>query len=203
MAKAKKFDIYEAYKADYVTPKKPALADLKPAHYLLIAGQGSPEGKVFQAKVGALYNVAFTVKMARKFAGRDYTVSKLEGLWWVNDANREFLDVPRDLWNWKLLIRVPEFITKKEVEEAIAKLQQKDKPAEVAEVRLEALDEGRCVQMLHVGPYDREAPTLAQMSAFARQKGLTFHGLHHEIYLSDPRRVPGERLRTILRRPAR
>ncbi len=203
MAKAKKLEVYEAYKADYVTPRKPALVDLKLANYLLIAGQGDPEGKAFQAKVGALYNVAFTVKMARKFAGRDYTVSKLEGVWWVDDAKREFLDVPRGLWNWKLLIRVPEFIRKKEVEEAVGKLRDKGKPAEVAEVRLEALDEGRCVQMLHVGPYDREAPTLVQMSAFARQKGLTFHGLHHEIYLSDPRRVPAERLRTILRRPVR
>ncbi len=89
MAKARKFDIYQAHKADYVTPQKPALVKMKPAQYLAIAGQGAPEGKVFQAKISALYNVAFTVKMAGKFAGRDYTVSKLEGLWWGSNNKGE------------------------------------------------------------------------------------------------------------------
>ena len=200
MAKATKFDIYQAHKADYVTPQKPALVEMKPAKYLAIAGQGAPEGKVFQAKISALYNVAFTVKMTRKFAGRDYTVSKMEGLWWAN-SGKSCLEVSPKDWNWKLMIRTPDFITQKDVDSAIAKLREKGKPAEVSEVKLETLDEGLCVQVLHVGPYDAEAPTIAQMEAFVGEKGLRFHGLHHEIYLSDPRRVAPARLRTILRHP--
>lgn len=199
----KKFDIYQAHKTEYVTPKKPLLVEMKPARYLAICGQGEPGGKEFQTQVGALYNVVFMVKMARKFAGCDYTVSKLEGLWWGEDKNAVLLGEPREIWNWNLLIRTPDFITAKEVTTAIRKLKEKGKPAEVAEVKLESLDEGRCVQMLHVGPYDAEQPTLAAMMAFALEKGLAFHGLHHEIYFSDPRRVAPPRLRTILRHPVR
>ncbi len=200
---AAKYDVYQVHKADYATPKTPTLVDIRPGNYLAITGQGEPGGKVFQAKLGALYNVAFTVKMARKLAGRDYTVSKLEGLWWARGGKEDFLGEPRETWNWNLLIRTPDFITAKEIGAAITKLQEKGKPAEVTEVKLETLDEGRCVQMLHVGPYDAEPATLAQMSAFAREKGVAFHGIHHEIYLSDPRRVPAERLQTILRHPVR
>ena len=203
MAQAKKYDIYKEHEADYITPKTPALVEIKPARYLAIVGRGDPKGKVFQAKMGALYNVAFTVKMARKFAGRDYTVSKLEGQWWLDGKDKTYLDEPPSNWNWKLLIRVPGFITQEEVDAAIGKLREKGKPAEVSEVKLETLDEGRCVQMLHLGPYDAEAKTIAAMTAFAQGNGLGYHGLHHEIYLSDPRRVAPARLRTILRHPVR
>jgi hypothetical protein len=203
MSKPQKFETYKEFAADYVAPKEPALLRLKPARYLAIAGRGEPGGKAFQAAIGALYNAAFTVKMARKFAGRDYTVSKLEGLWWADDSGREFLETPREKWNWKLMIRTPAFITEKEVAEAKKKLLAKGKPPEIAGVKLETLAEGQCVQMLHLGPYDAEPATLARMGKFAEKRGLVFHGLHHEIYLGDPRRVAPAKLRTILRRPAK
>jgi hypothetical protein len=101
------------------------------------------------------------------------------------------------------LYKVPAFITQKERDEAVTQLLKNGKPAQVSEVQLETLDEGRCVQVLHVGPYDRETETIASMMEFARQEGLAFYGLHHEIYLSDPRRVLAARLRTILRHPVR
>jgi hypothetical protein len=200
--KAKKLDLYEKFAREYAAPREPALIETTHAQYLAIAGRGTPGGADFQARIGALYNVAFTVKMARKFAGRDYAVSKLEGLWWGN-ADGSFLDEPHDTWNWKLLIRTPDFISNKEVKTAIAGLLRRGKPREVSDVRLELLDEGLVVQMLHVGPYDQEPVTLEKMEAFARNKGLSFRGRHHEIYLSDPRRVEPARLRTILRLPAR
>lgn len=203
MAPRKKFDIYKEHAADYVTPKTPALVDIKPANYLVVTGRGEPGGAAFQAAIGALYNVAFTVKMARKFAGRDYTVSKLEGRWWVDDPTRSFLDEPPTKWNWRLMIRVPEFIKEKEVSASIEKLLAKGKPQEVAGVKLEMLKEGKCVQVLHMGPYDKERPTIERMHAFAKEHGLQFHGLHHEIYLSDPRRVAPAKLHTILRHPVR
>jgi hypothetical protein len=197
-----KIDLYKLHKADYVTPKKPVLIQMKKASYLAIAGQGEPGGAVFTAKIGALYGMAFTVKMTRKFGGKqDYAVCKLEAQWSAAEGGGDFSSVPRDQWRWKLMIRTPEFVKKDELKVAVAILLKRGKGAEVQEVQLETLTEGRCVQMLHVGPYDREPESIALMKAFAGEQGFKFHGLHHEIYLSDPRRVPAERLKTILRMP--
>jgi hypothetical protein len=156
---------------------------------------------MFSASIGALYGVAFTVKMARKFSGKqDYAVCKLEGQWW-SDAEGDFMAAPKHAWQWKLLIRTPNFVTGKEVVGAIAALLKRGKAETIRFVRLESLSEGKCVQMLHVGPYDREHETLVSMKALADSNGLSFHGRHHEIYLSDPRRVAPEKLKTILRMP--
>jgi hypothetical protein len=190
-----KLDLYAEHRDEYVAPREPALVDIGPARYLAITGHGKPGGAEFTAAVGALYTVSFTVKMASKAAGSDYAVSKLEGLWWKEGSSVE--------WTWQLLIRVPEFITGKHVTEAVAKLLERNKDETVSQVKLQTLDEGKCVQMLHVGPYTAEQPTLAKMRAFAKQQGLAFNGRHHEIYLSDPRRVESEKLRTILRQPVR
>lgn len=198
---ATKLDLYVLHKDEYVAPKSPLLVKIKPAKYLAITGKGEPGGEVFTAKLGALYNMAFTIKMAQKFSGQDYKVCKLEGLWWGNKNKPDFTDEPKSAWNWTLLIRTPDFITEKHLKEAVAKLREKGKGAEVSEVKLEKLNEGLCVQMLHLGPYDEERKTIALMLAFAEQEGLSCHGLHHEIYLSDPRRVAPQKLKTILRMP--
>ena len=110
---------------------------------------------------------------------------------------------PQDSWRWKLLIRVPSFICDRMLKATAARLKAKGKPDPPVEVRLETLKEGRCVQVLHTGPYASEPATIARMKAFAEGKGLSFAGTHHEIYLSDPRRVAPEKLRTILRMPVR
>jgi hypothetical protein len=167
--------------------------DVGPARYLAISGRGRPESAEFHAAVGALYNVSFATKMASKAAGSDYAVSKLEGLWWKDGSS--------PLWSWQLLIRVPEFITKKHVHDSVRKLMEREKDDMLSRVTLETIDEGKCIQMLHVGPYDAEQPTLSKMSAFAKTSGLRYRGKHHEIYLSDPRRVASDKLRTILRQP--
>ncbi len=203
MAKTEKLDLCKEHKQEYVTPKTPALVQVGTARYLAIEGKGEPEGEAFQAKVQAMYGTAFTVKMTKKFAGQDYKVSHLEALWWAEGRTWDFAEEPPENWCWKLLIRVPEFITKDDLHEAREKLLEKGKGAEVEDVRLETIDEGGCVQMLHVGPYSEEAETIEAMRRFADEQGLSFSGLHHEIYLSDPRRVPPERLRTILRHPVR
>ena len=111
--------------------------------------------------------------------------------------------MPTDQWQWKLLIRTPDFIGEEDLRQAVAVLLKRGKGEEVKRVRLETLAEGPCVQMLHVGPYERECETIAAMQAFAEKQQLRFSGKHHEIYLSDPRRVPPERLKTILRQPVR
>jgi hypothetical protein len=196
-----KIDLYKLYKDDYVTPRKPILVNIKDATHLAINGQGAPGGEVFTDRIGALYGAAFTIKMTRKFVGQqDYAVCKLEALYWCG-AGADFARVPKDHWHWKLLIRTPDFVGQAELDRAIAALLDKGKTPSVREVKLERLSEGRCVQMLHVGPYEREPETIALMKTHAEQHGLTFHGRHHEVYLSDPRRVAPERLKTILRIP--
>jgi len=203
MSSSEKVDLYKLHKDDYATPKKPEILTISPAQYLTVVGQGEPGGDTFTTRIGALYAVAYTVKMTSKFAGRDYVVCKLEAVWWGSSKRPDFFKEDMSKWNWKLMIRTPEFIRQKDIRAAQDALEKKGKGPEVAEVKLEIIDEGLCVQMLHVGPYDQEAVTVEVMKQAAVEQGLRFHGLHHEIYLSDPRRVAPERLRTILRVPVK
>lgn len=196
-----KLDLYLKHRDEYVaSAKKPGLVRVGPARYLSITGRSAPGADEFTRAIGALYNVAFTIKMARKFAGRDYTVTKLEGLWSLDAAGGDPSSLAT-VWTWELVIRVPTFIMEKEVRATIDDLRRKGKSADVANVRLVELREGECVQMLHVGPYTAEEPTLDKMREFAGLAGRRFDGRHHEIYLSDPRRVKPEKLKTILRQP--
>lgn len=197
-----KLDLYQTYKAEYATPRRPVLLRVAKARYLGIDGRGTPGGEAFEQAIGALYSVAFTTKMASKFAGRDYGVCKLEGLWWV-EAGQSFMTEPKDQWWWRLLIRTPDFIGQRELAAARRTLAEKGKDRLFQQVKLTPLNEKLCVQMLHVGPYDQEAESIGQMKTFAAEQGYQVDGLHHEIYLSDPRRVAAEKLRTILRVPVR
>ncbi len=202
MAKPEKLDLYQVHKAEYVAPKKPVLIQAQPAKYLTFAGKGKPGGPEFQAGIGALYAMAFTIKMTKKFAGQDYKVCHLEGLYWT-PSGAAFCEEAAETLEWKLLIRVPDFITARDLKGALAQLQARGKAPEAAQVKLETLREGRCVQMLHLGPYSDEPRTVAQMKAFAEAQGLALKGPHHEIYVSDPRRVAAEKLKTILRWPVK
>jgi hypothetical protein len=202
MASADKIDLFKQHKDQYVAPKKPVLLTADEAMYLAIDGRGEPGGDEFTDKIGALYGAAYTIKMTRKFSGQqDYVVCKLEALWWLDDGKDDFAGTPREKWNWKLMIRTPKIVKQQELDKAASALIEKGKSPAVREVKLEEIPEGRCVQMLHVGPYDKESETVEVMEAFAAEQELEFRGRHHEIYLSDPRRVPPERLKTILRHP--
>jgi hypothetical protein len=196
-----KLDLYKEFKQDYVAPKKPVLIRVSTAKYLAITGRGEPGGAMFQEHVGALYGAAFTLKMEKKAAGRDYKVCHLEGLWWGDNNEPVFPSAPPSSWNWKLLIRVPDFVTATDLDKAISRLKEKGKRDPASEITLETISEGLIVQMLHVGPYAEEQKTIAEMLKLAQSNGKSFCGMHHEIYLSDPRRVAPERLRTILRMP--
>lgn len=200
MAKQAKLDLYQKYRSEYVTPKQPVFVVVGPARYLSITGHGAPGGEHFRAHVGALYSVAYTLKMAEKFAGHDYKVCHLEGQWWASDGSDFRTREPKE-WQWKLLIRVPEFITQAEVDDAVQSVMKKGKTALATEIKLEDITEGRCVQMLHTGPYAQEKTVVDKMHEAAAENGFHLRGPHHEIYLSDPNRVVPERLRTILRYP--
>ncbi|HXJ88031.1 MAG TPA: GyrI-like domain-containing protein [Candidatus Binatia bacterium] len=198
--KKSKRDLYKEFKAEYITPKQPEFVVIGPAKYLAISGQGAPGGEQFRSHISALYAVAYALKMSEKFAGHDYKVCHLEGQWWAENGSDFHVHQPKT-WQWRLLIRVPEFITRTEVETAMKSVLEKRKSTLVSEVKLEELTEGRCVQMLHIGPYGEERTTIEKMQALAADNGVHLRGPHHEIYLSDPNRVPPQRLRTILRYP--
>ncbi len=189
---AEKIDLFKTHKAAYVQPKNPTLLKIDPAQYLVIDCQGKPGGDGFNDAMTALYGGAFTIKMASKKRGFDYTVCKLEAVW-----------TSLENWTYSMMIRTPDFISETELLEAQQTLIEKGKTPCVKALQLETLDEGLCVQMLHVGPYENEGETVEIMKAHALEHGLKLYGRHHEIYISDPRRVPPERLKTILRHPVR
>jgi len=197
-----KLDLTKEYKSYYTAKIVPEIVEVEEARFLTIEGKGAPGGDEFQAKIGALYSLAYGIKMLLKKEGRDFTVARLEGLWWV-DSDKPYYEVPREEWCWKLLIRQPEFVTSEIVEKARQEIVKKKKVEPVNEVKFEQLKEGKCVQILHIGPYSTEPESLAKMYELMSEKGLIFNGLHHEIYLSDPRKVPEEKWRTILRQPVR
>jgi len=188
---------------EYTATEKPALIEVGIASYLTITGQGAPGSEAFRRKIGAIYAVAYTVKTKSALAGRDYAVCPLEGLWWGLGGKSDVTDAAPESLNWKLLIRVPDSLAEQDIKDAVAQMTAKGDESSVGEVVLEKLHEGRCVQALHIGPYDKEAETIEAMLAFAKEQGLTPHGAHHEIYLSDPSRSAPEKLQTILRLPVK
>src|SRR5690606_28392025 len=136
--------------------------------------------------------------------GRDYVVPPLEGLWWADDMTSFTVARDKSQWDWTMMLLVPDWLDSAHVHDAVQQAGKRHPPVRLDEVRLDVLSEGRCVQALHVGPYDDEGPLLERMhDAFIPQHGLQVTGLHHEIYLSDARRTAPERLCTILRQPVK
>ncbi|GAA2514976.1 GyrI-like domain-containing protein [Winogradskya humida] len=170
------------------------LVDVPELRYLMIDGHGDPNtGTAFADATAALYPLAYKLKFAsKKILGRDYVVMPLEGLWWADDMETFTAARDKSRWDWTLMILVPEWIG----DELLAGA------GDWGAVRLGSLSEGRCVQTLHIGSYDDEAGVLARMhDEFIPGNGLRMTGKHHEIYLSDARKVAPEKLRTILRQP--
>lgn len=201
-----KTDIKKVLKSFYSAPAGEfVVRDMPPLAYLMVDGHGDPNTEpAYQAAVEALYTVAYTLKfMSKNQFGRDYVVPPLEGLWWA-DNPEDFITRRKEQWSWTMMILVPDFVSQTTVEAAIAiAREKKDNPA-LALLRFAVLEEGTVVQTLHIGPYDAEGPILERLhEEFMPANGFTFSGIHHEIYLSDPRKVAAEKLKTILRQPVR
>lgn len=181
------------------------IVDVPELRYLMVDGHGDPNGPAFAEALEVLYPVAYGLKLAsRRELGRDYAVMPLEGLWWADDMASFTVARDKASWHWTLLSLVPDWIERDVFEAAVAAVGAKRAPARLRDLRLEPLAEGRCVQTLHVGAFEDEAPVLARMhDAFIPQQGLRMTGRHHEIYLSDARRVEPAKRRTILRQPVR
>ena len=181
----------------------PVLVDVPEMAFLMVDGEGDPNtSKDYQEALQALFSVSYTLRFAvKKSRGFEYRVSPLEGLWWSDDPT-DFLAGRKTNWKWTAMIRQPDEVTDRLLDEVRAAAAAKD-GAGLGRVRLGTFTEGRCAQVLHLGPYSSEGPTVAALHAFIRAQGLAPTGKHHELYLGDPRRSAPERLRTILRQPVR
>jgi hypothetical protein len=177
--------------------------EVPPQRFLAVDGRGDPNTAAdYTAAVQAVYSVAYTLKFtAKRAGGRDFTVGPLEALWWAEDY-AAFTEQDKDSWRWTVMIALPEWVEEQEWAQAAATAQRKkDNPA-IARLRALHLGEGLCAQALHVGPYDAEGPLLAELhQRWLPDNGLRESGLHHEVYLNDPRRSAPERLKTVLRQP--
>jgi hypothetical protein len=204
MAKVlERIDLRKQLKALYGASGTPAVVDVPPLHYLMVDGRGDPNTSPdYVAAIAALYSVSFTLKFGFKRGPEriDYSVMPLEGLWWADDP-RSFAEGDKSSWYWTAMILQPDFVTKVHVDEALASAGQKRPNDMLAKLRFEPFHEGRAAQLLHVGPYSAEGPNIERLHAFIAAQGGKFTGKHHEIYLSDPRRVTPEKLKTIIRQP--
>lgn len=204
------FDFKKEYKEFYLPPKKPVIIDIPKVNYIALKGKGNPnkEGGEYQVAIGVLYAVAYTLKMSYKTDYQiegffEYVVPPLEGFWWQDgvdgyDRNR------KDDFNWISAIRLPEFVKENDVTWAIEQATRKKK-IDCSKVELLTLEEGACVQIMHIGSFDEEVLSVAQMDAYIKEKGyqndFSKKRLHHEIYLSDPRKVALEKCKTVIRHP--
>ena len=206
------FDFKKEYKEFYLPKNTPELVTVPRANYIAVRGQGDPNdaGGAYQQAMGVLYAVAYTLKMSYKTDHRmegffEYVVPPLEGFWWQDGVDGVDYG-SKDAFRWISVIRLPDFVTKADFDWAVETAAKKKK-LDCSRAEFLTVDEGLCVQIMHVGPFDDEPATVARMDAFLAENGyendMTDTRLHHEIYLSDARKVAPEKLKTVIRHPIR
>lgn len=201
-----KIDFKKELKNLYRPPKEFVLVEVPEMQFLMVDGHGDPNtAKEYLDALEALYALAYKLKFnSKKQLEKDYVVPPLEGLWWAQDMQTFTTSRDKSQWDWTMMIMTPDWIDEDLYVQTLAMLRDSKPLASLEKVRLETYHEGLSVQILHIGSYDDETPTLhALHHEFLPQHDLVENGKHHEIYLSDPRRVPPERLKTILRQPVR
>ena len=206
------YDYKKEYKEFYLPPRKPGMVTVPPMNFVSVQGRGDPNepGGEYQAAMELLYGIAFTIKMSYKGSHKidgyfEYVVPPLEGLW-----HQEGVDgvdyAHKECFEWTSMIRLPDFVTKADFDWAV-EIASKKKKLDCSRAELRMIREGLCVQMMHIGAYDDEPASVAQMDAFLRENGyendFTAERLHHEIYLSDPRKTAAEKRKTVIRHPVR
>lgn len=206
------FDYKKEYKEYYMPKNKPEIVDIPEMNFIAVRGSGDPneEDGDYKKAIGLLYGIAFTIKMSKKGSHEikgyfDYVVPPLEGFWWQEGI--EGMDYTRKAdFQWISVIRLPDFVTKEDFEWAIAEAEKKKKQ-DFSKVEFMTVTEGMCVQCMHIGAFDEEPETVAAMDRYLQEIGYEndFSGgrTHHEIYLSDARRVPPEKWKTVIRHPVK
>jgi hypothetical protein len=182
--------------------KEVVLVDVPPMNYLMVDGVGDPNtSKAYSDAVETLFAISYAVKFMVKKSSLaiDYGVMPLEGLWWADDMSK-FSTKDKSSWKWTMMIMQPDFVTREMIDNAVVDLKKKKKLSEITTVRFEALSEGKCAQILHVGPFSEEGPTVEKVHQFIDSRGKRT-GKHHEIYLSDIRKADPAKWKTIIRQP--
>ncbi len=197
-----KFDIKIARKDLYSPKPKFEIVTVPEFRFLTIDGKGDPNvSQDYADAVAALFSVSYAIKFASKKAGKDYAVGPLEGLWWAEDMN-DYITRDKSKWYWRMMVWQPDYLIESDFELAREQVAKKKPNPALENLKFERFEEGECAQILHIGSYIDEAPTIAKMhDEFIPQMGYKLRGLHHEIYLSDPRKTAPEKLKTILRQP--
>ena len=182
--------------------KEVVQVEVPPMNYLMIDGEGDPNtSQAFSAAVEALFSVSYTLKFMIKKGplAIDYGVLPLEGLWWTDDMSKFSIE-DKSAWKWTLMIMQPSFVTTDMVDKAVMDVGKKRKSTAISELRFEALSEGKCAQILHVGPFSEEGPTIERLHQYIAARGKRT-GKHHEIYLSDIRKCAPAKWKTVIRQP--
>ena len=203
----KKIDLKKELKHLYnPSTKEISIVDVPKMNFLMIDGKGDPNtSQEYKEAIEALYAVSYALKfmIEKGETAIDYVVMPLEGLWWTDDI-AQFSTENKDIWEWMAMIMQPEYVTKDLVTEAFEQVEKKKNPPALSKMRFESFHEGLSTQIMHIGPYSAEGPTIKKLHSFIKEKGYEFDGLvqkHHEIYLSDPRRTAPEKMKTIIRQP--
>ena len=206
------FDYKKEYKEFYMPKDRPSIVSVPPMNYIAVRGKGDPnqEDGEYKQAIGLLYGIAYTIKMSKKGDHQiegyfDYVVPPLEGFWW-QDGVQGVDYAHKETFNWISVIRLPDFVTREDFEWAISEATKKKKE-DFSKVEFFTYEEGLCVQCMHLGPYDDEPATVEKMHAYMTGQGyeldITSDRLHHEIYLSDARKVAPEKLKTVIRHPVK
>jgi len=205
------FDYKKEYKEFYLPPSKPGIVTVPPVNYVAVRGTGDPntEGSEYKETIGLLYGISYTIKMSYKSDHRidgyfEYVVPPLEGFWWQDIHTMGVDYVRKDDMHFISVIRLPEFVSREEFDWAVAEATRKKKQ-DFSKAEFWHYDEGLCVQCMHLGPYDDEPATVEAMHRYMAEKGyeldLSGERLHHEIYLSDPRKADPAKWKTVIRHP--
>ncbi len=200
-----KTDYKKTLKEFYRPGKSPVIIDVPEMNFLMIDGKGNPnKSEEFQNAIETLYAVSYKIKFLIKEddTEKDYVVMPLEGLWWADDMTK-FGAGKKDEWFWTVMIMQPPVVTEEVYRKAREIAEQKKNPAALPLLRFESLHEGESVQLMHTGPFSEEAPNIERMHEFAEENGYSLRGKHHEIYLSDFRKVDPAKMKTALRQPVK
>ncbi|MCP4459663.1 MAG: hypothetical protein GY816_16800 [Cytophagales bacterium] len=202
-ATIEKLDLHKTDKNYYKIGKEPEIRDLDAYYYLTREGSGGPENTDFMLTIEQLYAVAYKIKFLCKAEDMDFVVPKMEAFWWIKgglEKQHLFPQTPKEEWNWKIVIRMPDFVEADHFSRAVQTVKVKSPNLlKNDEVQYELINEGKCAQILHLGSYGEEEPTLMKIMKHIEENGLKVNNYHHEIYLSNPRKTPEQKLRTILR----
>jgi hypothetical protein len=199
-----KVDLKKTLKNLYNPPKGDFhIVDVPEMNFLMVDGKGDPNtSEDYQQAVEALYTISYGIKFSFKLQGLDHVVPPLDGLWWMENMH-EYTLANKNIWEWTMMILQPEWVTEDSVVKVKQTASKKKKTASLENVRFGPFHEGLSVQTLYVGAYEHEALTIAEMHKYIKLNGYQTNGKHHEIYLSDPRKISPEKLQTILRQPIR